>query len=572
MGELTGAEIVLKVLESQGINTVFGHPGGAILPLYDCLPGSSIKHYLVRHEQGAVHMAEGYARSTGKIGVAFATSGPGATNTVTGLVDAKMDSIPVLVVSAQVPMSLIGKDGFQEADTVGITLPATKHSDMVRDINDLEKTLLDAFRIILDRRPGPVLIDIPKDVLMAKTKYPRYSQNVIKRNPRFESGDVQDAARALCEAKRPVVYFGGGIINADASEQLTRLIRELNLPATSTLMGLGAFAGTDPLFLGMLGMHGLYPANMAIYESDCILAVGVRFDDRVTGKLSAFAPRAQIIHIDVDAAEIDKNKKAAFPIVSDAAPALDLLYEESVKYLKEGHAGREKSMENWWGVIREWQKSRPLKYNLKKDVIKPQQVIEQLYRQTKGDAIIVTDVGQHQMWAAQYYLYDKPRNWITSGGLGTMGYGMPAAIGAQLGNPGRTVVAVVGDGAFQMTMQEMALLMNKTVPVKLVIFNNHFLGMVRQWQDLFYEKRFTATDLTSSPDFVMLAQAYGIDALRVDKPDKLEDSVRKMLESEGAFLLDIIVDHEEHVYPMVPAGAASHDMIVQKETDLLYMD
>lgn len=572
MQELTGAQIVLKVLESQGVDTVFGHPGGAILPLYDAMSQAKLTHYLVRHEQGGVHMAEGYARTTGKIGVVFVTSGPGATNTVTGLVDAKMDSIPVLVISAQVPQILIGKDGFQEADTVGITLPATKHNDLVRDVNDLEKILLDAFHIILADRPGPVLIDIPKDVLLAKTTFPKYPQDPIKREPKLYAGDFEDAARALCEAKRPVVYFGGGIINADASQELTRLIKTLNLPATSTLMGLGAYPGTDPQFLGMLGMHGLYAANMAIYESDCILAAGVRFDDRVTGRVEAFAPRAKIIHIDVDKAEINKNKRADWSIVGDAGLALSTLCDEAEKYLAEGHAGRDKALEDWWNVLRDWQTKRPLKYNPKPEVIKPQQIVEKVYQQTGGKAIVITDVGQHQMWAAQYYIFNEPRKWVTSGGLGTMGFGMPAGIGAKIGCPDETVVALVGDGAFQMTVQELALLMNNQVKLKIIIFNNHFLGMVRQWQDLFYEKRFTATDLTASPDFVLLAKAYGIEASRVEKPENLDEGIQTMLAYDGAYLLDVIIDHEEHVYPMVPAGAASHDMIVQKETDMLYMD
>lgn len=573
MKELTGAEIVLKMLESQGVDTIFGHPGGAILPLYDTLAkNDNITHYLVRHEQGAVHMAEGYSRTTGRIGVAFVTSGPGATNTVTGLVDAKMDSIPILVISAQVPRSLIGKDGFQEADTVGITIPATKYNDLVLDVEDLEKTLLDAFHIILEGRPGPVLIDIPKDVLMDKTAYPKYPQDKIVREAKILSGDFEDAARALCEAKRPVVYYGGGIINADASAELTDLIHTLNAPATSTLMGLGAFPGTDPLSLGMLGMHGTYAANIAIYESDCILAAGVRFDDRVTGKLSAFAPHAKIIHLDVDSAEIHKNRQADWPLVADAKPGLQRLCEEIKKYLAEGHAGHEDAMEEWLALIQEWKRTHPLTYKKQDDVIKPQQVIEGIYTLTKGGAIIATDVGQHQMWTAQLYQFDRPRDWITSGGLGTMGYGMPAAIGAKIGNPHRDVIAIVGDGAFQMTMQELALMMNNLVPVKVVILNNHFLGMVRQWQDLFYEQRFMATDLTVSPDFVKLAEAYGIKSARAVKPSDLNSALEEMIQYDGSYLLDVIVDHREHVYPMVPAGAASKDMILMQKEDELYMD
>ncbi len=573
MTTLTGADIVLKVLESQGVDTVFGHPGGAVLPLYDRLAHSPhFKHYLVRHEQGGVHMAEGYARATGKIGVVFVTSGPGATNTVTGLVDAKMDSMPVLVITAQVPRSLIGKDGFQEADTVGITIPATKHNDLIQDVRELERALLDAFRIILEGRPGPVLVDIPKDVLMDTAPYPQHPTTAITRRPAEPHGDFEDAARALCEAKRPVVYLGGGVINADASAELTDLVRVLGAPATSTLMGLGAYPTTDPLHLGMLGMHGTYAANMAIHESDLLLAAGVRFDDRVTAKLDEFAPRAKIIHIDVDPAEINKNRTADWPIVGDAKPALARLAAECRRYLEEGHRGRDQALQKWWSMIEVWQKKHPLSYKPDPKVIKPQQLIEEIARQTNGDVIVATDVGQHQMWAAQFFPFTRPREWITSGGLGTMGYGMPAAIGAQIGRPERQVIAMVGDGAFQMTMQELASLMNNVVPVKVVIFNNHFLGMVRQWQDLFYEKRFTATDLTASPDYVILASAYGIPSSRVMAPENLEDEVAKMLKHDGAYLLEALVDHREHVYPMIPAGAAAKDMLLHTAGEELYVD
>ena len=560
----TGGEIVLEVLLRHKVEVVFGMPGGASLPLYDALARrGGVRHYLCRHEQGALHMAQGYARATGKTGVVFVTSGPGATNTVTGLVDAKMDSTPVLVISAQVARNLIGKDGFQEADVVGITLPATKHNEIVLNAGDVERALEDAFRIAATGRPGPVLVDIPKDVLLEKTGFP--ARTATGRNGRKHglSGDVEDAARAFCEARRPVIYAGGGVIISGAHAELKDLADASHAPVALTIMGLGAFPGSDPRFLGMLGMHGLYAANMSLYESDCILAVGVRFDDRVTGKLSEFAPHAKIIHLDIDAAEIGKNRKADWAIVADAKEGLQRFTAEVRQYLSEGRAGRAEALEEWWKVLKGWKKDQPLSFKPKPGKILPQQVLQELQKQTAGDVVVVTDIGQHQMWAAQYMVVDEPRRFISSGGLGTMGFGMPAALGAQIGVPGRRVVAIVGDGGFQMTYQEMALLMGGDIPLKILVMNNGYLGMVRQWQELFYEKRYLGVDLAQSPDFVVLAQAFGVRARRVTDPAGLEAAIREMLTHAGPYLLEARIDHAEHVFPMVPAGAASKDMILQ---------
>ncbi|MFC1770860.1 biosynthetic-type acetolactate synthase large subunit [Candidatus Margulisiibacteriota bacterium] len=561
---ITGAEVVLRVLESQGVDCIFGYPGGTMLPLYDRLYQSKITHHLVRHEQGAVHMADAYARATGKVGIVFVTSGPGATNTVTGLVNAKLDSAPVLVITAQVPSALIGTDGFQEADVVGITIAATKHNDLIRDVENLEKAVLDALYIAKEGRPGPVLLDIPKDVLNCEVDYPKYQIKPLEFKKEIVKGDFDDAARALCEAVRPVCYFGGGVINADASEELREIVSLLNLPSTGTLMGLGAISGNDPRFIGMPGMHGTYTANMAIHNSDLLFSVGVRFDDRVTGKTSVFAPGAKIIHIDIDESEISKIKKADWGLIGDAKPVIKKLTSKVKQYLKEKHPGRDKTINSWWKSINKWQKDQPLRFSKSTKTIKPQELISEVYQQTKGDLIVATDVGQHQMWVAQYFPITYPRELMTSGGLGTMGFGLPAAIGAQVGRPDKQVVAFVGDGSFQMNIQEMAMLIDDNVPVKVIILNNSSLGMVRQWQDMFYEQRFMATDISVAPDFVKVAKAYGVESLRIDDPSQLKSGIKTMLDHKGAFLLDAIVDKDEHVYPMVPAGKASKDMLLQK--------
>ncbi|MFC1616949.1 biosynthetic-type acetolactate synthase large subunit [Candidatus Margulisiibacteriota bacterium] len=566
MPKINGAEIVLKVLERNGVDQIFGIPGGVVLPLYDKLYFSKIKHHLTRHEQGAVHMAQGYARVTGKVGVAFVTSGPGATNTVTGLYDAKLDSIPILVISGQVSRPIIGTDGFQEADVVGITMAATKHNDLVSKIEDLEKTIEQALIIAQEGRPGPVLIDIPKDIFLSEIDYPLLPNKKVKIEKIEVKGEFEDAARALCEAKKPLCYFGGGIINADASKELVQIIELLNLPATPTLMGLGALSGKHKNNLGMLGMHGTFAANRAMHETDCILAAGVRFDDRVTGKLAEFAPYAKVIHIEVDPAEISKIKKADWPLIGDAKLGLEKLTQDVKKYLSEGHSNRTISMKNWWETVNNWRDNYPLQYEKHPKKIKPQQIIEECYKQTKGNIIAATDVGQHQMWAAQYFPVHEPRCWVTSGGLGTMGYGLPAAIGAKFGKPDKTVIAFVGDGSFQMNIQELSSLMLEHVNVKIIIFNNGFLGMVRQWQELFFGERYSATPLRElSPDFVKIAGAYKITAKKVIDPKDLSKAISEMLKHKGPYLLDVITDEEEHVYPMVPAGAASKDMLLKKE-------
>ena len=550
--ELTGAQILIKVLEDLGVDTVFGYPGGAVLPIYDALYDSKITHYLTRHEQGAAHAADGYARASGKVGVCFATSGPGATNLVTGLATAYMDSVPVVAITGQVATSLLGRDSFQEADITGITMPITKHNYLVKSPEELAQTVAEAFYIASTGRPGPVLIDIPKDVSAAKAKYsfpgevrlPGYQP---KLNPDEE--EVEKALALINKAEKPVIFTGGGVVNAGASEQLLQLAEKINAPVVASLMGLGGFPGNHPLFLGMLGMHGTKPANYAVSECDLLLAVGVRFDDRVTGDIKSFAPLAKIIHIDIDPAEINKNVRVDVPLVGDVKNSLQLLLERV----------EEKNQEKWLSYIFELKQKYPLTYN--QDCgLKPQKVIETLYQKTHGEAIIVTDVGQNQMWAAQYYRYNYPRSFISSGGLGTMGYGLPAGIGAKVAKPDRQVIVITGDGGIQMNSQEFMTAAHYNIPVKVVILNNGYLGMVRQWQELFHQRRYSHTEL-NNPDFVKLAEAYGILGLRVKKVESLEDKLTELLNHPGPAVLDVWVDREENVYPMVPPGGAISKML-----------
>ena len=561
--EIRGAEILIKGLISNGVDTIFGLPGGAVLHIYDELwrYREQVTHYLVRHEQGAVHAAEGYARATGKVGVALVTSGPGATNAVTGIATAYMDSIPLVVITGQVPSGMIGTDAFQEVDTFGITLPVVKHSYLVRNVHELEDIVNEAFYLAQEGKPGPVVIDIPKDITALLTEY-RGEDNArlifesVSWEPTIEA--IELAAEKILAAKQPVFYVGGGVVTADAANELARAVDLLNIPVTPTLMGLGGFPTAHPKCLGMLGMHGTYPANLAVAESDLLIAVGVRFDDRVTGKLNTFAPNAEVIHIDIDASNIGKLRKPQIPVVADAKHALaalaDRLQQESLK--------RDR-LEDWWAQIDKWRSEVPLSCEYSETEIKPQQLIETLHRVTNGDAIVVTDVGQHQMWAAQFYPFKRNRQFLTSGGLGTMGFGLPAAMGAQLACPDDTVVAVVGDGGFQMTNQEIITAIQYNIPLKVVIMNNGYLGMVRQWQEMFYDRAYSEVDLSVSPDFVKLAEAYGAIGLRATTPDELESVLREGLEYDGVAIMDIAVTKEENVFPIVPAGGESRNMILK---------
>jgi acetolactate synthase I/II/III large subunit len=510
--ELTGAQILLESLTREGVKHIFGFPGGAVIDIYHQIPNYPIQHFLVRHEQGAVHAADGYARSTGKTGVCLVTSGPGATNTVTGIATAYMDSIPVVIFTGQVPTPLIGNDAFQEVDIVGITRPCTKHNYLVKDVKSLAKTIKEAFYIASTGRPGPVLVDLPKDVMQAKTTYD-YPETISMRsyNPNYlpNRKQVKKAARMISKAERPLIYAGGGVISSQAGEVMTRLARRHSIPVTATLMGLGSFPGNDPLWLGMLGMHGTYAANMAVNNCDVLLSVGARFDDRVTGKVNTFAPRAKIIHIDIDPTSIRKNVSVHVPIVSDCLNALEAMEEELDAV---ADVDWQTKHDDWIKTTTGWSTEHPLRYDQAKDYIKPQYVLEKIYEITKGDAIISTEVGQNQMWAAQFFRYHKPRTLLTSGGLGTMGYGFPAAIGAQVAHPDKLVIDIAGDGSIQMNIQEMATAVSYKLPVKIVILNNGYLGMVRQWQELFYNKNYCATCLHINPDFVRLAQAFGLKA------------------------------------------------------------
>jgi acetolactate synthase-1/2/3 large subunit len=562
--KMTGAEIFVKALADLGVDVVFGYPGGAVLHIYDELfKNTKVRHFLTRHEQGAVHMADGYARASGKTGVCLVTSGPGATNTVTGIATAYMDSIPIVVFSGQVPTLMIGNDAFQEADIVGITRPCTKHNYLVKDAKDLARIMKEAFYIASTGRPGPVLVDIPKDVLTASAEYALPKEvNVRGYHPTYEGHprQVESAVRLIREKERPVLYAGGGIILSNSSQLLVEFAHILGIPVTTTLMGMGAFPGTDPLYMGMLGMHGTYSANMAISHSDLIIAVGARFDDRVTGKVDEFAPHAKIIHVDIDPTSIQKNVPVDIPIVGDLKDVLKKMIK-LVKGTKEAARYREK-IAPWREQVGKWAATHPLSYKPSKGKIKPQHVVEQIYSLTKGEAIITTEVGQNQMWAAQFYKFDRPRTFLSSGGLGTMGYGFPAAIGAQVAMPGRLVIDVAGDGSIQMNIQELATAVQYRLPVKVVILNNGALGMVRQWQELFFQGKYSQTCLPQIPDFVKLAEAYGAAGFRATRPEEVREVLKRGFAVQGPAFIDVLTDPNEMVYPMVPAGAPLTKMLL----------
>jgi len=557
--KLKGTEIFLKVLEEEKVDIIFGYPGGAVLDLYDQLYQSNLRHILVRHEQGAVHAADGYARSTGNVGVCLVTSGPGATNTVTGIATANMDSIPLVVFTGQVPTGLIGNDAFQECDITGITRPCTKHNFLVRNIEELASTIKEAFHIARSGRPGPVLVDLPKNVMAAQYDYDpanikiRNQEAVYKPAPK-KMANVLDMLNA---AKKPLIMTGGGVILGKASDELTLLARKYEIPVTGTLMGLGSFPGTDPLWLGMLGMHGTYYANMAVSHCDFMLALGVRFDDRVTGSIETFAANAKIVHIDIDPSSINKNVTIDLPIIGDTKATL----KDILRFLEEHHYTQDAgSRAQWLREIAEWREKVPLSYCQNGEVIKPQYVIEKLQMLTKGDALITTDVGQHQMWTAQFFHFDRPNTFISSGGLGTMGFGLPAAIGVKCAFPDRQVVAIAGDGSIQMNIQELATAAQYNIAVKVVLLNNEFLGMPRQWQEMFYNKRYSHTDMTYAPDFVKLAEAFGVIGLRATKPAEVETVLEQGLAADKPVLMDFRISREECVYPMVHPGGSIAQM------------
>ncbi len=562
--ELTGAEIFVRCLEDEGVDLIFGYPGGAVLHIYDALyRQDKVSHVLVRHEQGAVHAAEGYAKSSEKPGVVLVTSGPGATNAVTGIADAYMDSVPIVVFTGQVPRPLIGNDAFQEVDTIGITRPCVKHNFMVQDIESMAETISKAFYIATTGRPGPVVVDIPKDVTADKAIYKPAGQVEMRSyKPKItgHSRQIRRAVEVLLQAEKPVIYSGGGIVLGNASEALREFTRLLKFPITSTLMGLGAYPSPDDLFLGMLGMHGTYEANMAMHHADLVIAIGARFDDRVTGNIEKFCPNAKIIHIDVDPASISKNVKVDVPIVGHVEPVLRALIEEIGLREK---SDEQPSMVDWMKQITEWRAMDCLKYDQDKDTIKPQYVVEKLYEVTGGDAYVSSDVGQHQMFAAQYYQFDKPRRWINSGGLGTMGFGLPAAMGVQAAHPDAAVACVTGDGSIQMNIQELGTCKQYGYPVKIINLNNGFLGMVRQWQEFFYQGRYAMTYMESLPDFVKLAEAYGHVGMRIDKPGDVEAALKEAFALKDKLVfMDFVISPEENVYPMIPAGAGQNEMIL----------
>jgi acetolactate synthase-1/2/3 large subunit len=563
---LTGAQILLRSLKEEGVDTIFGYPGGAVIDIFDSMVrtyGTDFKFILARHEQAAVHAADGYARATGKPGVCIVTSGPGGTNTVTGIATACMDSIPIVVFTGQVPTPLIGNDAFQEADIVGITRPCTKHNYLVTETSEIAPTVKEAFYIASTGRPGPVLVDLPKDVLQGKAEFnypktihtPTYKPVVKPYMP-----SIKRAAELIAQAERPVIYAGGGVITAGAHAELRKFAEMTGFPVTMTLLGLGCFPGTHPLSLGMLGMHGTYRANVAVDSSDLLLAIGARFDDRVTGKVENFAKGAHIIHVDIDPTSIQKNIKVEIPIVADARHALIKLIEVLSK--KDTSAKLRERLIPWHAQLTVWRNEQRLRFDRTTDTVKPQFVVEKLYELTGGDAIITTEVGQNQMWAAQYYHFDKPRTFLSSGGLGTMGYGFPAAIGAQAAFPDKMVIDIAGDGSIQMNIQELATVAHYNLPVKIAILNNGYLGMVRQWQERFYDNVYAHTDILTAPDFVKLAEAYGALGLRATKTSEVEAVIKQGLAHDGPVIMDFVVEREEGVYPMVPAGGSVKDMIL----------
>ena len=562
--ELSGAQILVQSLIDEGVEYIFGYPGGAVLHLYDALyQQEDIKHILVRHEQGATHAADGYARSTGKPGVVLVTSGPGATNAVTGIATAYMDSIPMVIISGQVSLPVIGSDAFQEVDMIGITRPCVKHNYLVKDVTKLAETIKKAFYVATTGRPGPVVIDVPKDITAPHIKVPyKYPKKVSIRsyNPVVtpHKGQIKKAVELLLSAQKPIIYSGGGVVLGEASKELTEFTRALGYPITNTLMGLGAFPATDKQNIGMLGMHGTYEANMAMHESDVIIAIGARFDDRVTGKLDLFCPYAKIIHIDIDPASISKTVRVDIPIVGEVKPVLELMME----FIKESSTKpNKKALELWWQQIAQWQAVDCLQFDRESPLIKPQYVIEQLYDVTKGNAYVTSDVGQHQMWAAQYYPFDKPRRWINSGGLGTMGFGLPAAIGVKLAHPDADVACVTGEASIQMCIQELSTALQYKTPIKIINLNNRYMGMVRQWQEFSYECRYSHSYMDTIPDFVKLAEAYGHVGIRIDKPEEVRAALETAFSmKDRTVFLDIMTDRTENVYPMIEAGKGHHDM------------
>ena len=558
----TGAEIFVKCLEAEGIDLVFGYPGGAVLHIYDELhKQNDVSHILVRHEQGAVHAAEGYAKSSDKPGVVLVTSGPGATNAITGIADAYMDSVPIVVFTGQVRTALIGNDAFQEVDTVGITRPCVKHNFMITDVKDMASTIKKAFYVASSGRPGPVVVDIPKDITedMCEFDYPS-KVSMRSYNPYIEINEnaVDIAVDKILKSKKPVIYAGGGVINSNASSELTELAKYLNFPVTNTLMGLGCYPGDDPQFIQMLGMHGSYEANMAMHDCDLLIAVGARFDDRITGRLDKFSPEATVIHIDVDPSSISKNIKAHIPIVGDVKGVIEKITDRIIhKKLKP------QNIDKWWDQINDWRKKKSFKYSQGDDIIKPQFVIDRLYDVTKGDAFITSDVGQHQMWAAQLYKFNKPKRWINSGGLGTMGFGLPSAMGVQFANTDSLVCCVTGEASIQMCIQELSTCLQYGLPIKIINLNNRYMGMVRQWQEFFYEKRYAMSYMDALPDFVKLAESFGHIGVKVEKPSDVDDALKDAIKLKDRLVfLDFITDQNENVFPMIATGAAHNKMIL----------